>query len=132
MANPFATESNRLSATVMQELWSESGYTRSVVVVNDTAATLTVGTVLGKVTSGGKYKVAVETAVDGSKVADAIVIQETAVAGSTDTNVLVLIKGPAIVKKSGLTLDASYDNDAKKNAVYAALEAKGIQVNTSV
>ena len=132
MANPFATENFRLSSTVMQELWPEAGYTRSVVVVNDTAATLTVGTVLGKVTSGGKYKVAVETASDGSKVADAIVIQETAVAGSTDTNVLVLIKGPAVVKKSGLTLDASYDNDAKKNAVYAALEAKGIQVNTAV
>jgi len=132
MANPFATESNRLSAVVMQELWPESGYTRTLVTVNDTAATLAIGTVLGKVTSGGKYKVAVETAVDGSKVADAIVIQETAVPGSTDTKVLVLIKGPAVIKKSGLILDASYNDDTKKNAIYAALEAKGIQVNDAV
>ena len=58
MANPFATETSRLSNVVKQELWPESAYTRAVVVVNDTAATLTIGTVLGKVTSGGKYKVA--------------------------------------------------------------------------
>ena len=132
MANPFATETSRLSNVVKQELWPESAYTRAVVVVNDTAATLTIGTVLGKVTSGGKYKVAVETASDGSKVADAIVIEEITIPGTTDTNVLVLLKGPAIVSKSGLVLDASYDNDAKKNAVYAALEAKGIQVNNAV
>ena len=132
MSLPFATENPRLSNVVKQELWPESAYTRAVVVVNDAAATLKVGTVLGKVTSGGKYKVAVETASDGSKVADAIVIEEITIPGTTDTNVLVLIKGPAVVSKAGLILDASYDNDAKKNAVYASLEGKGIQVNNAV
>jgi hypothetical protein len=59
-------------------------------------------------------------------------MQEQTVASATDTQVLVLIKGPAIVSKAGLVLDATYDLDAEKAAVYAALEAKGIAVNDAV
>ena len=133
MANPFATEAKRLSNVVKQELWSESGYTRAVVTVNEAAAKSYVpGTVLGKVTDGGKYQIAVQTATDGSQVADAIVIDEQSIAASTDTKVLVLIKGPAIVSKAGLVLDASYDQAGEKAAVYAALEAKGIAVNDAI
>lgn len=133
MANPFATEAKRLSNVVKQELWAETGYTRAVVTVNEAAAKSYVpGTVLGKVTSGGKYKIAVQSANDGSQTADAIVIDEVAIAASTDTKVLVLIKGPAIVSKAGLVLDASFDLDAEKAAVYAALEAKGIAVNDAI
>jgi hypothetical protein len=128
----ISTEAARLSNVVKQELWPETGYTRLVVTYNGTAATLVPGTVLGKVTSGGKYKIAVQTASDGSQVADAIVMQEQTVASATDTQVLVLIKGPAIVSKAGLVLDATYDLDAEKAAVYAALEAKGIAVNDAV
>jgi hypothetical protein len=128
----IATEAARLSNVVKQELWPETGYTRLVVTYNGTAGTLVPGTVLGKVTSGGKYKIAVQTASDGSQVADAIVMQEQTVASATDTQVLVLIKGPAIVSKAGLVLDATYDLDAEKAAVYAALEAKGIAVNDAV
>lgn len=133
MANPFATEAKRLSNVVKQELWAETGYTRAVVTVNEAAAKSYVpGTVLGKVTTGGKYKIAVETAVDGSKVADAIVIGEQAIAASTDTAVLVLIKGPAIASKGGLVIDSTYNDATKLAAVYAALEAKGIAVNDAV
>lgn len=133
MANPFATEAKRLSNVVKQELWAETGYTRAVVTVNEAAAKSYVpGTVLGKVTVGGKYKIAVQTAGDGSEVADAIVIGEQTIAASTDTKVLVLIKGPAIVSKGGLVLDASYDTAGELAAVYAALEAKGIAVNDAV
>lgn len=128
----IATDTPRFSNVVKGELWPELTYCRAVVTVNDSAATLTVGTVLGKVTADGKYKVAVQTAVDGSQVADAIVIQETVVPATTDTKVLVLLKGPAVVSKGGLTLDASYDLDAEKAAVYAALEAKGIKVIETV
>lgn len=129
----IATEAKRFSNVVKQELWPETGYTRAVVTVNEAAAKSYVpGAVLGKVTVGGKYKIAVETATDGSKVADAIVLEEVAVAASTDTKVLVLIKGPAIVNKAGLVLDATYDDATKKAAVYAAFEAKGIAVNDGV
>lgn len=128
----IATEAKRLSNVVKQELWAETGYTRAVVTVNNGATTLVPGSVLGKVTATGKYKVAVQTATDGSEVADAIVMQEVAVAANTDTKVLVLIKGPAIVSKAGLVLDATYNTDAELAAVYAALEAKGIACNDAV
>ena len=129
----IATDTFRLSHLVKRELWPEQGYTRAVVTVNEAAAkTYTVGTVLGKVTATGKYKIAVETAVDGSKVADAIVIGDYSVAATTDTKVLVLVRGPAIVSKDALVLDTTYNDDTKKAAVYAALEAKGVLVNTTI
>lgn len=128
----IGTQNPLFSNVVKAELFPEVAYCRAVVTVNDVAATLKVGTILGKVTATGKYKAAVETADDGSKVADAIVIQEVTVPATTDTAVVVLLKGPAAVSKSGLIFGATYDNDAKKNALYAALEAKGIKVLTSV
>ena len=129
----ISTDTFRLSHLVKRELWPEQGYTRAVVTVNEAAAkTYAVGTVLGKVTASGKYKIAVETAVDGSKVADAIVVGDYTVPATTDTKVLVLVRGPAIVSKAALVLDATYDTDAKKAAVYAALEAKGVLVNETI
>lgn len=129
----IATDTYKLSHLVKKELWSEMGYTRAVVTVNEAAAkTYTVGTVLGKVTASGKYKVAVQTASDGSQTADAVVLADYSVPGTTDTKVLVLVRGPAIVSKAALVLDATYDLDAEKAAVYAALEAKGVLCNETI
>ena len=125
----IATEKNRYSNLVKEELWNEKGYCTKQVIVNDAAGTLALGTVLGLVTATGKYKVAVETATDGSKVAAAIVVEAITIPATTDTKVLVMYRGPAEVSKGALVLNATYDNDAKKLAVYDALEAKGIQVS---
>jgi hypothetical protein len=125
------TENKRFSNLVKQELWPEMGYTRAIVTYNGTAGALTIGTVLGKVTTGGKYKICVQTAADGSQVADAILLEDKTFAATTDTSTLVLLRGPAIISKAALVLDASHDLDAEKAAVYAALEDKGISVNTT-
>lgn len=125
-------ENKRYSNLVKQEFWPEHGFTRLVVTYNGTAGALKIGTVLGKVTTGGKYKVAVQTASDGSQTADAILLEDITVPLNTDTKMLVMIKGPAIVSKAALILDASYDLDAEKAVVYASLEAKNIQVNEAV
>ena len=128
----IATDTARFSNLVKHELWPETGYCRKEVTVNEAAIkTYAVGTVLGKVTATGKYKIAVETAVDGSKVAAALVIADQSVAAATDTKIVVLQKGPAEISKGALVLDATYDNDAKKDAVYASLEAVGINVLTT-
>ena len=132
MAIAFATENKRFSNTVKAEHWPEHAFCRAVVTYNGTAGDLKIGTVLGKVTAGGKYKICVQNAADGSQTADAILIEDVTAALNTDKKMLVLIKGPAIVSKSALILDASHDLDAEKAAVYAALEAKGIQVNDAV
>lgn len=127
-----AQDTSRFSNLVKHELWPETGYCRKEVTVNEAAIkTYAVGTVLGKVTATGKYKIAVETAVDGSKVAAALVIADHSIAAATDTKIVVLEKGPAEISKGALVLDATYDNDAKKDAVYASLEAVGINVLTT-
>lgn len=128
----ISTEQHVKGNVVKQELWADLGYCREVVTVNDTAGTLAIGTVLGKVAANGKYKRAVQTASDGSQVADAIVIAATTIAGATDTKVLVLIQGPAVVSRGGLVLDATYNTDPELAAVYAALEVKGIECLVTV
>lgn len=127
-----ATENLRYSHTVKQELWPEQAYNRAVVTYNGTAGAFKIGSVMGKVTSGGKYKFAVQSAVDGSQTADAILLEDITLPLNTDTKILVLIKGPAVINKAGLILDATYDLQAEKDVVYASLEAKGIQVNDGV
>ena len=125
----IATDTKRLSNLLKHEYAPEYAYCRDVVTVNEAAAkTYAVGTVLGKVTATGKYKIAVETAVDGSKVAAAIVMADASIAATTDTKLVAFVKGPAGMNKGGLILDASYDDNTKKQAVYDAIEAKGIQL----
>lgn len=116
-----------ISNVVKHEYGADFAYCKELVTVNDAAGTLAVGQVLGVVTADGKYKRAVQTAVDGSAVAAGIVAAAKTIAGATDTQVLVYVRGPMGVSKGGLVLDATYDTDAEKLAVYTALNAKGIQ-----
>lgn len=111
---------------------------KDVVTVNDAASTLTLGTVLGKVTATGKFVVAKQAAVDGSNVPAAIYIgdkfgatADTVLAATTDTKVLTLIRGKAIVALEALKLDASYGTAPQKQAAYDALKAIGILVEAS-
>lgn len=128
----IATDKDRLSSLVKHELWPETGFCRLMVTANEAAATeYVVGTALGKVTATGKYKVSVETAVDGSETVVALVMDDYSVAATTDTKVLALVKGPAEVSKAAIVLDASYDLDAEKEAAYASLEALNINVLTT-
>jgi hypothetical protein len=111
MANPFATEAKRLSNVVKQELWAETGYTRGVLTV--TADGIVPGTLLS------------ETGI--AETAAEVVGVAMVEAGGTDVKVLALVKGPAIVSKGGLIL-----GDCVAADVYAALEAKGINVNDTI
>lgn len=129
----IATDTYRLSHLLKQELFPEHGYCRDVVTVNEaTAKTYAVGTVLGKITASGKYKICVQTASDGSQTAAAVVMQDQSIAATTDTPVLVLRRGPAIVSKSALVLDSTHDLQAEKDAIYASLLALGIVVADTI
>ena len=61
-----------------------------------------------------------------------VTVGEGSIAAATDTQVLVLIKGPAIVSKAGLVLDATYNTGPELAAVYAAIEALGIACNDGI
>jgi hypothetical protein len=128
----IATETQKLSNTVKQELWADLAYCRVVATANETGAkTYKIGDVVG-ITAAGKVKLAVETAVDGTKVFYGIVLEDKAVPAATDTKVLVARRGPMSVRKAAVFLDATYNDDAKKNVVYAAIEAAGIQLLETV
>ena len=137
----IASDTQRLSNLIKvyespdhPELYNE------VVTVNQAAqTTLQVGTVMGKITASGKYIVAKETAVDGSKVAAGIFIgdstgfpQDTVIAATTDTKVLMLARGKAVVSLGALLLDATYNDGTKKGVAYADLKALGVFVEATV
>lgn len=111
-----------------------------VVTANETGTpTYVVGTVLGKVTATGKYKIAVETAVDGSKVPAAIVaynsfgaVAPVTLVAATDTKFVVVNRGKIIVAKEALKLDATYNDATKLAAAYDALIALGIFPETAI
>lgn len=128
----ISTENHVLGNVVKKELWPEKAYCRTVVVMNDAAADLKIGTVLGKVTADGTYKVCEATAVDGSEVAAAVLMQDVTLPATTNTNVLALTRGPAAVSFGGLVFGASINTDGEKLTARNQLEAKGIEVLTTV
>jgi len=129
----IATEQQKVSNTVKQELWEDLAYCRTVAVANEAAAKIyKIGDVVGLVTASGKVKLAVESTVDGSKVFYGIVLEDKSVPATTDTKVVVAVRGPMSVNKAGVYLDATYNDNTKKGVIYTAMEAKGIQILEAV
>ncbi len=86
-----------------------------------------------------KYKMVEATATDGSAKACAIYISakdgsfsESSIAATTDTSVIALIRGAAIVGKETLTYGASIDTAAEKTKMYSELESVGIICRTQI
>jgi hypothetical protein len=93
---------------------------------------LTTGMVMGKITTGGKYVQFNDTASNGSEVAAGILVLDvTAVNGTDNPNGVVLVRGPAAVKKQGLVWPATADAGEKAAAI-VVLEAAGIQMREAV
>lgn len=134
----IATDTQRYSNVVKREDGAEWGQCKKVVTVNGPAATIQIGTVLGKVTATGKYKVLEATAVDGSQVAAVVVVgnafgqaSPTVMANATDTKFLVLYRGICAVADTSLTMGASVTAGALTTAAYEQLAAAGIDVLTT-
>ena len=134
----IAQDTARYSDVVKHEYEPSLALTRELVVVNDTAKTLTLGMLLGKVTATGKYKESVQTATDGSQAPVAVVVGKdlhnlsVAVPAATDTKVLAIVRGEAIVRKTGLKPHSSFNDATKLAAAYASLETKNILANDSI
>ena len=130
------TRKPRLGNVIQSEEGGEYGYSRKTVVANEAAQkTYVAGTVLGKVTAGGKYKILEASAADGSQNFAGIYVGSAAltaddfqtVAATTDTNVVILYRD-AIVGKAGLVFGASVDTQGERDAIYAQMDAVGIKV----
>ena len=134
----IAQDTPRYSDVVKHEYEPSLAFTREIVVVNDTAKTLTLGMLLGKVTATGKYKESVQTATDGSESPVAVVVGKdlhnlsVAVPATTDTKVLAIVRGEAIVRKNGLKPHSSFNDATKLAAAYASLATKDILASDSI
>ena len=118
------TKPKTMSNVVKREQWADAGFCRETVIFSDAAEqTLVVGTVLGKITATGKYVIALGAASDGSEVPAGIFIGAgtgiepvLTVPAATETNVLVINQGPAIIGDDQLTLGAGITIQAVADA----------------
>lgn len=89
-----------------------------------------VGAVLGRITTGGKYKLSPAAGSDGAQTAAAVLLYAVD-ASATDAPGVVLVRGPALVSKAALVLDPSVDDAAKVAAKHSQLVALGIVPRTT-
>lgn len=113
----IATENFRTSHLLKGELWPETAYCRSVVTYNGAAKTFKVGDVVAA--AGAVPALAADIV--------GVVMEEKDAAAATNTNLLVLSRGPAIVSKAALNVGALVLAD-----VVTKLESMDIRVNDAV
>ena len=89
-----------------------------------------VGAVLGRITTGGKYKLSPAAGSDGAQTAAAVLLYAVD-AAAADAPGVVLMRGPAIVSKAALVVDPSVDDAAKIAAKHSQLVALGIVPRTT-
>jgi hypothetical protein len=101
-------------------------YTRETVTIASGAGRLEPGTVLGRITSGGKYTVLAPAASNGSQNAAAILWGD---ADATDADAIgvVLVRGPAIVNRHEIIWPDAI-TEGQTTTATTALAALGILV----
>lgn len=104
-----------------------ASYSRETVTLKS-GTNYALGSVLGKITASGKYRLSPAAQVggdEGAETAVAVLIQAVD-ATSADKTGLVVARGPAIVSKAGLVFDASVDQPAEKAAKHTQLATVGV------
>src|SRR5512134_2961328 len=122
---PVLTQEPTLGDLLKYEL--NANYCRETVTLKS-GTDYALGSVLGRITASGKYRLSPAAEVvgdEGAETAVAVLI-ETVDATAADATGLVVARGPAIVSKAALVFDASVDQAAEKSAKYVQLAAAGI------
>ena len=84
-----------------------------------------VGSVLGRITASGKYKLATSGGSDGAQTASAVLLYAVD-ATLADATGIVVVRGPSIVSRAGLAYDGTVDDGAKITTKLGQLGALGI------
>ena len=84
-----------------------------------------VGSVLGRITASGKYKLATSGGSDGAQTAGAVLLYAVD-ATLADAVGIVVARGPSIVSRASLAYDATVDDGAKITTKLGQLAAVGI------
>ena len=99
-------------------------YTRETVTIASGAGKLEPGTVLGKITTGGKYTTLAPAATNGSQNAAGI-LWDTVDASTSDAPVVIMLRGPAIVNRHEIIWPEGA-TEAQITAATSALATIGI------
>ena len=122
---PVLTKSPTLGDLLKFEL--NGNYTREIVTL-EAGTEYALGSVLGRITASGKYRLSPAAEVvgdEGAETAVAVLIERVD-ATAADAVAVVVARGPAIVSKAALVFDASVDQAAEVTAKHAQLVAAGI------
>jgi hypothetical protein len=122
---PVLTMAPTLGDLLKYEL--NANYSRETVTLK-AGTNYALGSVLGRITASGKYRLSPAAVVggdEGAETAAAILIEAVDASGGDKTG-LVIARGPTIVSKAALIFDASVDQPAEKIAKNAQLTAAGI------
>ncbi len=84
-----------------------------------------VGSVLGRITASGKYKLATSGGSDGAQTATAVLLYAVDATLAEATGI-VLARGPAIISRAALAYDATVDDGTKITTKIGQLAAAGI------
>jgi hypothetical protein len=117
------TETRHPAEFIIDE--EEMSYSREVVTVKGSGAVLRPGTVLGKITVGGKYEPSPATGATGSETGVAILIYGVDATGADVTDALVFVR-QGVVNANLLAYDTSVDSAGKIVTKLAELKAAGI------
>ena len=86
------------------------------------------GSVLGKITASGKYRLSPAAEVEGDEGAESAVavLLEAVDATAADKTGLVVARGPVILSKGALVFDESVDDATKEEAKHSELSVVGL------
>ena len=119
---PVLTEPPSMGDVLKYEV--NPNYTREVITLLQ-GQPYPVGSVLGKITASGKYKLATSGGSDGAQTASAVLLYAVD-ATLADGVGIVVARGPAIVSRAELAFDATVDDAAKITTKIGQLAAAGI------
>jgi len=119
---PVLTEPPSMGDVLKYEV--NPNYTREVVTLL-IGIPYPVGSVLGRITASGKYKLATSGGTDGAQTASAVLLYAVD-ATLADATGIVVVRGPSIVSRAGLAYDGTVDDAAKITTKIGQLAAVGI------
>jgi len=127
MRSQIVHEPGNISDVIKYEAFNRS-YSREAVTIAAGAGDLKIGSVLGKLNAGGKYKLHVNGAKDGTGTASAVLI--TPVDATDGDREAVAVVRHAELSIQGLVFDNTINNEARRNTAIAALATAGIIVRS--
>ena len=112
------TDNTYISEALKYEV--DPAFCRDTITIASGSGILDRNTALGKVTSGGKFKILAPGASDGTQTAAGILLSQVD-ATSADVSAVALVRGPAIIDPDGCVWPAGITNNQKATALASLL-----------